>query len=112
MTARAGVLEKRMRFGHKFNAKRTELDGIKFPSKREARCYQTLCLRKQAGDIVFFLRQVPLHLPGGVRYVVDFVTFDADGSVHFIDSKGMRTNQYITKKKIVEATYPIVIEER
>lgn len=96
---------------HKFHAIRTECDGIKFPSKKEAKVYNDLKLRKQAGDIVFFLRQVPLHLPGGVKYVVDFVTFEKDGSVRFVDAKGMRTPLYIAKKKIVEAEYPIVIEE-
>lgn len=98
-------------FRHKFNAIRTVSDGIKFSSKREAKCYEAIKLRKQAGQVLFFLRQVPFHLPGGVRYVVDFVTFDNDNSVHFIDAKGMKTDLYITKKKIVEAEYPIQIEE-
>lgn len=101
----------RSRFGHKFNAVRTIADGIKFPSKREAACYESLKSRKLSGEIVFFLRQVPLHLPGGVRYVVDFLSFDSDGTCHFIDSKGMKTALYIAKKKIVEAQYPILIEE-
>lgn len=96
---------------HKFNAVRTECDGIKFPSKKEARSYEHIKARKLSGEILFFLRQVPLHLAGGVRYVVDFLTFNTDGSVHFLDSKGMRTPIYIAKKKIVEATYPITIEE-
>jgi len=101
-----------MRHFHKFGAKRTELDGIKFASKKEATFYGGLVLRKKAGDVIFFLRQVPFHLPGGIRYVVDFVTFDKDGSVHFIDAKGFRTREYITKKKLVEAEYPVEIEER
>ena len=100
-----------MRFFHKFHAIPTEVDGIKFSSKKEARAYQNMELRKKSGDIVFFLRQVPFHLAGGVRYVVDFVTFNKDGSVHFVDAKGMKTPMYIAKKKIVEATYPIQIEE-
>lgn len=99
------------RYFHKFNAIRTECDGIKFPSKREARCYQALKLKQQAGEILFFLRQVPFHLPGGVRYVVDFQTFDSDGSVHFLDSKGMKTESYKAKKRMVEALYPIEVEE-
>lgn len=73
--------------------------------------YQDLCTRRAAGEIVFFLRQVPLHLPGGVKYVVDFLTFGSDGLVRFVDAKGMRTALYIAKKKIVEAQYPIQIEE-
>ena len=100
-----------MRFNHKFGAKITELDGIKFSSKKEAGVYSQLDLRKKAGDVLFFLRQVPFHLPGGVRYVVDFVTFDKDGSVHFIDAKGVKTESYRAKKRMVEALFPIEIEE-
>lgn len=96
---------------HKFNAVRTEVNGISFPSKREARCYADLELRRKAGDVLFFLRQVPFHLPGNVVYRVDFATFNRDGTVHFIDAKGMRTQIYIAKKKMVEALFGIEIEE-
>ncbi len=96
---------------HKFNARTTDVDGIKFQSKKEARYYQELKLRQKAGEVVFFLRQVPFDLPGGVKYRVDFVEFLADGSVRFVDVKGMKTETYKTKKRIVEATYPIQIEE-
>jgi hypothetical protein len=96
---------------HKFNAKRCELDGFKFDSKKEATYYMGLKLRVRSGDVVFFLRQVPFHLPGGVTYRVDFQEFHKDGSIHFIDVKGMRTKEYIAKKKLVEALYPIIIEE-
>lgn len=96
---------------HKYNNVRTEVDGQKFQSKREAKLYNELKLRKQAGDIIFFLPQVPLRLPGGVRYVVDFLVFEKDGRVRWLDAKGFRTQIYITKKKIVEAEYPIQIEE-
>ena len=95
---------------HKFNAKPTHLNGIRFASKREARLYAELVLEKEAGGVLFFLRQVPLHLPGGVKYVVDFVVFYTDGRVRFLDAKGMETPEFKTKKKIVEATYPIEIE--
>src|SRR3990167_6520370 len=101
-----------MRYFHKFNAKRTISDGIKFSSKREAAAYEALKMLQNAGDVLFFLRQVPFHLPGGVRYVVDFVTFNADGIVSFIDVKGMKTPMYIAKKKMVESIYPIEIEEK
>jgi hypothetical protein len=96
---------------HKFHAKRTECNGIKFSSKKEAAYYQKLMMMKQSAQIVFFLRQAPLHLPGGVRYVVDFVEFWADGSVRFVDVKGFKTPEYKAKKKMVEALYPIEIIE-
>lgn len=96
---------------HKFNAKPTITDGIRFDSKKEAAYYATLKAKQTAGDVLFFLRQVPFHLPGGVRYVVDFVTFNSDGTVHFIDVKGMKTPTYKAKKCMVEAMYPMTIEE-
>jgi hypothetical protein len=96
---------------HKFNAKPTVKDGIRFDSKKEARYYEDLKTRRHVGDVIFFLRQVPIDLPGNVKYRVDFVEFWADGTVHFVDVKGMRTPQYITKKRIIEALYPITIEE-
>ena len=96
---------------HKFNAKKMELDGIKFDSQKEGIYYLDLKLRKAAGEIVFFLRQVPLDLLGGVKYRIDFQEFHSDGTVHFVDVKGMRTPGYIAKKKMVEAIYPIEIEE-
>ena len=95
---------------HKFNAVRTEVDGVKFSSKKEASYYQTLCLRRKAGEVLFFLRQVPFHLPGGVRYVVDFQEFHADGTVHFVEIKGFDTPMGKFKRKMVEDLYPIKIE--
>jgi hypothetical protein len=100
-----------MRLRHKFNATASEVDGIKFPSKKEARRYLELKSLKESGDIVFFLRQVPFHLSGGVKYICDFLIFWAGGSVTIEDVKGMKTAIYIAKKKMVEATYPITITE-
>lgn len=96
---------------HKYNAVKTELDGIKFPSKAEARRYSQLKLLKQSGEVIQFLRQVPFHLPGGVKYVCDFQVFWSDGRVTFEDSKGMATQMFLAKKKMVEQLYaPITIE--
>ena len=95
---------------HKFGAVRTVKDGISFPSKAEARFYDELVMRQRGGDVLFFLRQVPFHLPGGVRYVVDFQVFHSDGRVRFVDVKGLETPGFITKKKLVEALYPVEIE--
>lgn len=94
---------------HKFNAKPCEHDGIKFPSKKEGRFYQSLKLLVKSGKVLFFLRQTPFHLPGSTKYVVDFTVFYADGTVEFIDVKGMSTSMFLLKKKQVEALYPIEI---
>ena len=102
----------RQRIRHKFGAKRTKRDGQTFDSQKEGRYYDELKLRVLAGDVLFFLMQVPFHLPGGVKVVVDFVEFWKDGTVHIIDVKGHKTPQYIRNKKMVETIYPIEIEER
>lgn len=96
---------------HKFGNIPTFTDGIRFQSKKESRYYQDLLLAQRSGDLLFHLRQVPFHLPGGIRYVVDFVEFWRTGDVRFVDVKGHRTQVYITKKKIVESLFPIKIIE-
>jgi len=96
---------------HKYNAVRVELDGHKFDSKAEARFWQHLMGLKQVGVIVQVLRQVPFHLPGGVKYICDFQVFEADGDVRFIDVKGMDTPASRLKRKQVAELYaPIEIE--
>jgi hypothetical protein len=96
---------------HKFRAKPTTIEDIKFPSKAEAKRYLELKALQNLGEVVFFLRQVPFHLTGGVKYVCDFLVFWKDESVTIEDVKGMKTPMYKTKKKMVEAVYPINITE-
>ena len=96
---------------HKFNAIQSEADGIKFASKKERRRYLELTKKQACGDIAFFLNQVPIRLSGGVKYICDFLVFWTSGEVTFEDVKGYRTELYKTKKKMVEATYPIKITE-
>lgn len=98
------------RHKHKFNASRCENDSIKFGSKAESAYYNRLKFLKQSGEVLFFLRQVPFDLPGNTKYIVDFQVFYADGTVAFIDVKGMSTPMFILKQKQVEELYPIKIE--
>ncbi|MCE5212652.1 MAG: DUF1064 domain-containing protein [Deltaproteobacteria bacterium] len=95
----------------KFHNVITEMDDMKFDSKKEAKYYSELKARVHLGEVKYFLRQIPLLLPGGIRYRVDFIEFWNDGSVHYVDVKGHRTDVYKMKKKLVESTYPIFIEE-
>lgn len=94
---------------HKFNAQPDNRDGQRFDSKLEASHYDRLCLLRGEGEILFFLRQVPFHLPGGVRFVVDFQVFWATGRVTFEDTKGFETETFKAKRRIVESLYPIEI---
>ena len=95
---------------NKYNAKPTTIDGIRFDSKKEARVYQDLVLQWKAGQIRYFVRQVPIDLPGGVKMRVDFLVMHNDGHEQWLDAKGKATRDWLNKKKIAEAIYPIKIE--
>ena len=97
---------------HKWGNIITERDGMKFHSKKEAKYYDMLKTAHEGGYVSFFLRQCPFHLPGGVKYVADFLVFYSDGTAQVIDVKGKRTPAYKRNKKLVEALYPVEIEER
>lgn len=105
------------RAGGKYGAQPTVVDGIRFDSKAEARYYQRLQLRKDAGQVEFFLRQVPMHLPGNTRYVLDFLEFmpctcgGCSCQRHrLVDVKGVQTQMFRLKKRQVEDLYPVTIE--
>lgn len=97
----------------KYRNQPTQRGEVRFHSKKEAKYNDALVLRQKASDIQGFLRQMPIRLPGGVVYWCDFLVCEKDGSLRWIDVKGVRTQVYANKKKIVEALYPwIKIEER
>lgn len=97
------------RIRHKFGAVAVEHDGCRFDSKIEGRYYQKLKLEQKAGELLFFLRQVPIHLPGKTKLVIDFVEFWRDESVVFTDVKGIETETFKLKRRQVEELYPIEI---
>jgi hypothetical protein len=95
---------------NKFNAQKVQRDGFTFDSKAEAEFYNNLVVAQSAGVVDYFLCQVPFRLPGGVKYLVDFQIFEANGNVRYVDVKGMETPMFRLKKKQVEALYPVKIE--
>lgn len=102
---------------HKFNAKPVKLDDGKFfRSSLEYKYYEQLLLRQKAGDVLFFLREVPVQLskivtPGKkdkwLTYKVDFVEFLSNGEVVFTETKGSETETYKKKKALFESIYPV-----
>ncbi len=108
MQCKLSKIAKRQR--HKFNAIACNTDNIRFASKAEAAYYNRLKMLKEKGEVIFFLRQVPFDLPGGIKYFVDFQVFYSDGSISFVDVKGMSTPIFLLKKKQVEILYPVEIE--
>lgn len=96
---------------NKYHNEPTTVDGIRFDSKREARYYEQLKIRKSTGEVAYWLRQVPVHLPGGTKYVVDFLVFftDVDRAPEYVDVKGRETPVFRLKKREVEHHYPFRI---
>lgn len=95
---------------HKFHAISCERDGKKFPSKAERAHYDKLRLLQKAGQVLFFLRQVPFDLPGDNKYVADFMVFYPDGSASVQDVKGVETEGFKIKRKLLEEVYPFKLE--
>lgn len=99
---------------HKYNAKKTEIDGFVFDSKKEAARYQELKVLEQAMEIHDLELQPEFFcIVNGrkvCKYRADF-RYVQDGTTIIEDVKGMRTDVYKLKKKLVEALYDIEIQE-
>lgn len=103
----AGV---KLNSGNKHGASKVQHDSITFDSKAEGLRYLLNKQRIAQGLLAYQLLQVPLRLPGGVKYVVDFIEVGIDGQLSYVDVKGQVTQLFRTKKKQVEALYPIKIQ--
>lgn len=111
------------RNGHKYGAKPTTVDGIRFASKAEAKRYGELRLLEKAGAIrglvcqprydIYTLKfqAAPVKVAfykADFRYLVPVL----NGWKSIVeDVKGVRTEAYRLKKKLVEAQYGITITE-
>lgn len=99
---------------HKYHAKPTEIDGIRFASKKEGRRYQELKLLEMAGEI----ENLELHPSFKIevngekvcRYIADF-RYREKGREIVEDAKGVRTPVYILKRKLMKAVHGIEIKE-
>jgi len=98
----------------KYNAIRTNVDGVWFASKAEASRYSQLKLLERAGEIKNLILQpsYPIVIAGKkiCTYRADFEYEDASGKVTE-DVKGVRTPVYKIKKKLVEAVHGVTITE-
>lgn len=112
---------------HKYGAQKTDVDGITFDSKREARHYLELKTLERFGDIrdlelqpryKIEINGEPLKIrsrgyPGGrtVTYVADFrYVVTATGETVVEDIKGLDTPVARIKRALVEHLYGIRIE--
>ena len=104
---------------NKYHAQKTEVDGIKFDSKKESKDWKELCMLEAAGGISNLRRQVPFVLQEGytnnqgkkirpIIYLADFV-YEKDGKTYVQDSKGGKATQtdvFKLKRKLFEYKYP------
>lgn len=120
----------------KYHSKQMVIDGIVFDSRKEGGRYCELLLLQRAGEISNLQRQVEYELlpnqycseerysKSGKRlkdkltllerkvcYIADFVYIDKDGNLIVEDTKGMRTKDYILKRKMMLYFHGISIKE-
>jgi len=102
----------------KYRAVKTEIDGIVFDSKAEAKQYahlkqlESLCLIKNLVADKSKLRfEIKLNDVKICTYVADFSYFKQDGHFVVMDVKGFKTDVYRLKKKLFRACYGFDITE-
>lgn len=120
---------------NKYQAIKTCVNGIEFDSRKEARRYQELLLLERAGAIRNLRRQVKYilipaqyesyerygkngkKLKDGKRllekecaYLADFV-YEENGKEIVEDTKGVKTKDYIIKRKLMLFMHRIQVKE-
>ena len=102
----------------KYRSKKTIVDGKKFDSKKEATRFKELCLLQTQGLIKDLQLQVKFELIPKQKderacfYVADFVYTDCEtGQMVVEDVKGMRTDVYKIKRKLMLYFHGIQIKE-
>jgi hypothetical protein len=127
-----------MKYNRKYyNIKTRTSDGIVFDSHKEASRWEQLLLLQKAGKIVELKRQVKYELIPAqyetyerfsktgkrlkdgtrlverkVEYIADFVYHDVDtGELIVEDTKGVKTKDYIIKRKLMMHVHGIRIRE-
>ena len=106
---------------NKYGNRKVIHDGIEFDSVKEAHRYCELKLMQRAGVISDLQLQVPFELiptqridgklaEKAVNYVADFV-YQQNGAQVVEDTKGVRTKEYIVKRKMMLWVHCIRIRE-
>ena len=109
---------------NKYRNEKITLDGETFDSKKECRRYYELIILQKAKKISDLTRQVKYVLIPAQRdgegkllerecaYIADFVYHDNDNNEVVVeDTKGVRTPEYIIKRKLMLYNHGIKIKE-
>lgn len=118
----------------KYGNKKAKHDGMIFDSRRERNRYIILSALQRAGEISDLRMQVTYELlpaiyemeekqlktkvkmvqrcaQRAVHYIADFVYKDKEGNEVVEDAKGLRTKEYLLKKKMMRSLLGIQIKE-
>lgn len=105
---------------NKYHAKKITVDGMTFDSRKEYKRWVELLLLEKAGVIEGLQRQVTFQLLPSqkgdgrterpVKYVADF-TYLENGQMVVEDTKGMKTKEYIIKRKLMRFIHGITVKE-
>lgn len=109
-------------YRNKYGNRKIEYEGKVFDSKREAMRYKELLFLLRAGEIYDLQTQVKFTLIPTQRrngkvverecaYYADFVYRDKNGNKVVEDTKGMRTKEYVIKRKLMLFVHDIEIQE-
>ena len=119
---KAAELKAQKQGGNKWHAQPTEVDGIRFDSRREARRWVELRTLERAGHISDLQRQVVLYLHGKddvlrtrtgrpMRITVDFSYIDSPTGLRvYEDAKGKPTRDYEVRRSVAAAQGVEIVE--
>lgn len=105
-----------MRRTHKYGARKTIVDGVKFDSRAEAGRYIYLKSLERDGEITDLELQPEFELQPkykkdgktvrAIKYIADFKYINSDGEIVIEDVKGMETTEFKLKRKMFEYKFP------
>ena len=97
---------------NKYGNHKCQYKGIIFDSKKECEYFIYLESLEAQGEISELQRQVRFELQPAfkhngktirsINYVADFTFKDKDGQLHIVDTKGIKTEVYKLKKKMMQ----------
>lgn len=107
----------------KYHSQKITVSGKTFDSIKEGTRYADLVLMERASEISELKCQVPYELIPSqkgengkviekpVKYIADFVYKDKNGNTVVEDTKGVRTSDYVIKRKLMLYIHKIRIKE-
>lgn len=105
-------IDSKLQKQNKYKNKHVEYHGIKFDSKKEGTYYLKLKAMEELGIIKDLKLQVKFELQPSykfngktiraINYIADFTYYDENNKYHIVDTKGIKTDVYKIKKKMMQ----------